>query len=210
MLLILLADDHTLFSDGLEMVLKKIAFSDCEFKQAQSWCGMHDLLSKQKFDLVLTDLFMPGRNDWKIELAQLVQTAEDTPVCVISASSSRENVHKVFELGCKGYLHKSFSAEKLGEALQKVLEGGVFFPSAADLAPLNQPALNNYSLVTARQREILLLLAEGKSNQQIAALLNLEESTVKRHVYNICKTLQVRSRGEAVHVARQFGILDSV
>lgn len=203
---VLLADDHALFSVGLAMILDTVIFPACEVVQVRSWTEAARSIRNDKFDLVLVDLFMPGNGSWKDELAEIVLITKDTPVCVISSSSSQDNLHAVFELGARGFLHKSVHPEKMKEVLLKVLNGKIFFPKRIDM-PSTIGSVPNYSLVTARQQEILFLLAEGKGNQSIADLLNLQESTVKRHVYNICKLLEVRNRGEAVHIARQMGLL---
>lgn len=204
---LLLADDHALFSIGLAMILDTVVFPSSEVVQARSWTEASHFVGNDKFDLVLVDLFMPGKNSWKEELRDIVSASGDTPVCVISASSSQDTVHAVFELGAQGFLHKSVHPDKMKEALITVLNGEIFFPKRIDMPVIVGTSLSQYSLVTARQQEILFLLAEGKSNQQIAGMFSLRESTVKRHVYNICKLLEVRNRGEAVHVARQMGLL---
>jgi len=206
---LLLADDHALFSVGLAMILDTVIFPSSEVIQVRSWTEACDFIQQDdgKLDLILVDLFMPGKGNWKDELVGVVAVAKDTPVCVISSSSSQENVHAVFELGALGFLHKSVHPEKMKDALTKVLSGKIFFPKRLDMPSTLGGAIPKYSLVTARQQEILFLLAEGKGNQQIADMLKLQESTVKRHVYNICKLLEVKNRGEAVHVARQMGLL---
>lgn len=204
---VLLADDHALFSVGLAMILDTVILPACEVVQVRSWTEAASRIRNDNFDLVLVDLFMPGKGSWKDELAEIVLITKDTPVCVISSSSSQDNVHTVFELGAQGFLHKSVHPEKMKDALLKVLDGKIFFPKRIDMPSTVRGSVPKYSLVTARQQEILFLLAEGKGNQSIADTLNLQESTVKRHVYNICKLLEVRNRGEAVHVARQMGLL---
>lgn len=204
---LLLADDHALFSAGLAMILETVIFPSCEVIQVKSWTEVLSHVGDDSFDMVLVDLFMPGKNGWKEELAELLLVTKETPVCVISSSSSKDNIHTVFELGAHGFVHKSINPEKMKQALTKVAAGKVYFPKRLDMPSSAEKATPKYSLVTARQQEILFLLAEGKGNQQIATTLNLRESTVKRHVYNICKALKVRNRGEAVHVARQTGLL---
>lgn len=189
------------------MILDTVIFPACEVVQVRSWTEAASRIRNDNFDLVLVDLFMPGKGSWKDELAEIVLITKDTPVCVISSSSSQDNVHTVFELGAQGFLHKSVHPEKMKDALLKVLDGKIFFPKRIDMPSTVRGSVPKYSLVTARQQEILFLLAEGKGNQSIADTLNLQESTVKRHVYNICKLLEVRNRGEAVHVARQMGLL---
>ncbi len=204
---LLLADDHALFSVGLAMILDTIIFPSSEVVQVRSWTEASSFIKNDNFDLILVDLFMPGKSNWKDELAGVVAAAKSTPVCVISSSSSQDNVRAVFELGAQGFLHKSVHPDKMRDALTKVLSGKIYFPKRLDMPSTVGGSIPKYSLVTARQQEILFLLAEGKSNQQIADMLNLQESTVKRHVYNICKILEVKNRGEAVHVARQMGLL---
>lgn len=191
------------------MILDTVIFPSSDVIQVRSWTEACTFIREDdgKLDLVLVDLFMPGKGSWKDGLADIVAAAKDTPVCVISSSSSQENVHAAFELGALGFLHKSVHPEKMKEALHKVLSGKVFLPRRLDMPATVGGSIPKYSLVTARQQEILFLLAEGKGNQQIADMLNLQESTVKRHVYNICKLFEVKNRGEAVHVARQMGLL---
>lgn len=189
------------------MILDTIIFPSSEVVQARSWTEAGSFIGNDNFDLILVDLFMPGKGSWKDELAEIVVATKDTPVCVISSSSSQDNVRTVFELGAQGFLHKSVHPNRMRDALTQVLNGKIYFPKRLDMPSTIGGSMPKYSLVTARQQEILFLLAEGKGNQQIADMLSLQESTVKRHVYNICKLLEVKNRGEAVHVARQMGLL---
>lgn len=200
---ILLADDHALFRQGLCMIVEEI-FLTCCITQCCCWEEVHQTISFHSFDLILLDIFMPKKHIWKEELKQLVQQNPDTPICIISASSEIEHIQTAFQLGVKGYICKTTEPSEMMNALLKISQGNIYFP------PQLQPFSNKIvSILTLRQQEILKLVAKGKSNKLIARQLHLSESTVKRHIYNICQILNTRNRIEAIEAARQQGLLSN-
>ena len=201
MMNILLADDHALFRQGLCMIIETI-FPTCYTIQCSCWEEVHQTISFHSFDLILLDIFMPKIHNLGEELDRLIQRNPNTPICIISASSEIEHIQTAFQHGAKGYICKTTEPSEMMNALLEISQGNTYFP------PQLQPFLNKtIPALTLRQQEILKLMANGKSNKLIARQLHLSESTVKRHIYNICQTLNTHNRVEAIEIARQQGLL---
>ena len=210
---ILIADDHELFREGLRHVLGQLednvqVVEAGDFSQAFALADSHP-----DIDIVLLDLNMPGAN-WDEGLPRLRATLpQDVPVVVLSAADDRRSVLQAVEMGAAGYIPKTSSSRVMLSALKLVLSGGVYLPPALieRSVPRGEglnPAVveQAMSILTPRQREVLSLLGEGKSNKEIARILELAEGTVKLHVTAILKALNVNNRTRAVVAAAQMGL----
>lgn len=154
-------------------------------------------------DVALVDLDLPP--DGGIAAVRRLAECSSTHTIVWSFEPSREAVLDAVRAGAHGYLHKETSPEGLVRALRGVVRGEA--PLARDLAALMIGALHDLdgqerarrqaAALSAREREVLELVAEGARNKQIASALTISEFTVKRHVQNILQKLQVPSRGAA-------------
>jgi DNA-binding NarL/FixJ family response regulator len=202
---VLLADDHAIFREGL-MLLIGTRFPQIEWYQANNWHEIHQVLLRSPITLALVDLNMPGQMPWPDEIRRLSKQVPKLPICILSATSDPEVIQSAFQLGIKGYIPKLVDIEELQQAISVVLSGRTYLPSQLWET---QPTTNNYdkAILTQRQSTIMRLLAQGNSNKQIGITLNLTESTVKRHVYNIFQTLAVNNRVEAIRSARQRGLI---
>jgi len=216
----LIADDHELFLQGLEFILHK-EYPQTEIVLAKNYTGIFDILKTQKnFDLILTDLAMPGA-DWLDAIAKIHQICADTPIIIISAVFEREILQKTYDLGVSGYVSKAFPNNLIIGAINLVLAGGVYIPpeilqmstkSSSEtiqklVKDLNQAQTKTDKILTPRQQEVLSCMAEGLSNKQIAYKLNLSEGTVKIHITLMMRTLEVTNRTAAVRKAVQLGLL---
>lgn len=210
---ILIADDHELFRDGLRHVLDQLGgeltiVEACDFPQAVAAVDAHP-----DMDIVLLDLNMPGMS-WNEGLQRLKDMLSDqVPVIVLSASDDRRHVLQAVNMGAAGFIPKTSSSRVMLSALKLVLSGGVYLPPALleqgnpqgdSLGPVANE--NAVSFLTPRQREVLALLGQGKSNKEIARVLQLAEGTVKLHVTAILKALNVNNRTRAVVAASQLGL----
>jgi len=208
---ILIADDHELFRDGLRHVLDQLG-GDLSIVEARDFPQAIQAVERdQDIDIVLLDLSMPGMawNDGLLRLRELLP--EQVPVIILSASDDRRHVLQAVNLGAAGFIPKTSSSRVMLSALKLVLSGGVYLPPA--LLEQNGPSdgatlanENAVSFLTARQREVLALLGQGKSNKEIARVLDLAEGTVKLHVTAILKALNVNNRTRAVVAASQLGL----
>ena len=219
---VLIADDHELFLKGLEFILSDFD-DDMSFISARSYTDIRKILEKdKKFDLVLTDLAMPGGN-WLEEIDYIHKALPDTPIIILSAVFDKEIVQKTIENGVSGYIPKTSSNEIILGAIHLVKSGGVYIPpellNASGSQELNELKTintdnsgkeenqNNSNLFTPRQIDVLKRLAKGESNKMIAYELGLSEGTVKLHVTAILKILKVYIRTGAVIEAAKRGII---
>lgn len=231
---ILIADDHELFRDGLRLVLSELG-PGVEVCHACSYDEVllavrEAATAGAPFDVVLLDLVMPGM-PWTEGLSALGTAAPATAVVILSASDDRRLVLETVRRGAKGFIPKTSSSKLMLSALRLVLSGGVYLPPAvleeggdpaallddpmaclndhgraADSVPAAVAAESADVPLTPRQREVLVLLGHGKSNKEIARILDLSEGTVKLHVTAILKALNVNNRTSAVVAASKLGL----
>lgn len=211
---ILIADDHELFRDGLRHVLGQLGEPLTVIEASDFEEALDAARTEGDLDLVLLDLTMPG-GDWTDGLVSLKDALPGKPVIVLSAADDRRHVLQAVNLGASGFIPKSSPSKVMLSALRLVLSGGVYLPPAL-LEPANQGS-DSFSqaateqaiaFLTPRQREVLALLGQGKSNKEIARVLELAEGTVKLHVTAILKALGVNNRTRAVVAASQMGLTE--
>ena len=218
---ILIADDHELFLKGLEIILSDF-FTTAKIEKAKNYTELLSLVDKEKsFDLILTDLAMPGRA-WLDALKEIHEKLPETPIIILSAVFEKEIVQKTLELGASGYIPKTSSNAVIISAINLVISGGAYIPiellketqcssfgELKQLEVLSQDVKieDKIKILSPRQLDVLKLIAEGKSNKQIAFDLGLSEGTVKLHVTAILKTLNVYNRTGAVAQATNLGLL---
>ncbi|MBC7906823.1 MAG: response regulator transcription factor [Rhodospirillaceae bacterium] len=210
---ILIADDHELFRDGLRHVLDQLGGTLTIVEASDFDQALAAVEREADIDIVLLDLGMPGMT-WNEGLQRLKELLPETvPLIVLSASDDRRHVLQAVNMGAAGFIPKTSSSRVMLSALKLVLSGGVYLPPALleqtasqgdGLSPLANE--NAVSFLTPRQREVLALLGQGKSNKEIARVLQLAEGTVKLHVTAILKALNVNNRTRAVVAASQLGL----
>ena len=203
---ILLLDDHRLFLDGLAHVLQQLG-DDIEIQEAQSTQHALTLIDDGGgMDLILADLSLPGLDGFAF-LDALRQRRVTTPVVVISGTTDITEIKRVLDMGALGFIPKSLDARSLIAALKQVMHGDIYLPPDLWQAILDAPPAaqnghkNGDSQIGKRQREVLQLMAEGKSNKEIATILHVAETTVKSHVGTLFKALDVRNRTACVREA---------
>lgn len=231
---ILIADDHELFRDGLRLVLKDLG-PNVVVMEASNYEAALDMVAESPgINILLLDLVMPGM-PWNEALRRLKEQAPDMPVVILSASEDRRLVLESVRLGAAGFIPKTSSSRVMLSALRLVMSGGVYLPpSLLDDTPdhaipdptslLSNPVHHGHHSpvmessdfdadseaesvpLTPRQREVLALLGQGKSNKEIARILDLSEGTVKLHVTAILKALNVSNRTGAVVAASRLGL----
>jgi len=163
-----------------------------------------------RFDLVLTGAATAEYLDLR-EIETLRQAFPETPIVVVAESDNPQRVRQILAAGVRGYLPASLSLKVLMGALDLVLAGGVYVPSSLIDANPSRAASGSWAAggaggepwneLTRRQRDVLALISQGKSNKLIADALTMSESTVKAHVKQIIKRLHVANRTQAALVA---------
>lgn len=225
---ILIADDHELFLKGLEFILHE-NLQNIDITPAQSYTEIFSILEQNNsFDLVITDLAMPGAN-WLDAINKIHQTLPETPIIIISAVFDKEILQQTLDIGVSGYIPKTASNNLIISAINLVLAGGVYIPhelmystkqsnleqeKKEYMAPLktlekltSTTSEHTQKSLTNRQIDIIKCIAEGLSNKQIAYKLNLTEGTIKVHITVILKILNVKNRTSAVIEAAKRGYI---
>ena len=207
---ILLIDDHTLFRSGIKALLARQ--TDCEVvgEAADGLSGLK-LIEQTRPDVVLLDLDMPVMNG-RETLAQIMSVHHEQTVLMLTISEDGDDLTECMRLGARGYLLKNIHADFLIEAVKKAYHGdNIFSPEMTarlvqSLIRPHQPESTPLDELTARELEILGHLSAGHSNKIIARHLDLAESTVKVHVQNILRKLELDSRVQAAVYAVQHNI----
>lgn len=208
---VLLADDHSIVRTALKYVLSELA-SELQVVEARSNSDIFSALdtNPEGFDLVMLDLRMPGMDGNGHAIAQVVQRVDPTPVCVFTVSEDPNEMRAVLAAGVRAYIPKTTDDGLIATILKLVLSGGSYVPPVLGGVDTESgfdgsgshassiPAKDIFPDLTRRQREVLALLAEGLSNQEIGERLDLNLSTVKSHVTAILRTLDVENRTQAV------------
>ena len=213
---ILLADDHDLVREALSLLFQQY-FEDCEVVEAGALDPALDhIAATNDFDLVLLDLRMPGMNGLEGLKRTLQKVAETTAVVLLSGAYRSEDVRHAIEAGAQGFIPKTLRGQALANAIQLVLAGEKYLPSSIlnDMTdgivggPDREKRMaggfgvgGGFARLTPREREVLALLSEGRPNKDIARHLDLREITVKYHLKNIYRKLNVSNRAQAVKTA---------
>ena len=211
---LILADDHAVVRSGLRMLLE--AQSDIEIiGEAESGTEAVDLVESLKPDIILMDIQMPGISG--IEATKLIR--EIVPGTAVLALTMHEDDQYFFEMlhaGASGYVPKRAAPDDLLTAIRTVARGEVFlYPSLAtrlvqDYVRRGEDTEKSkaYGELTPREHEVLIHIAEGQSNAEIAQQLVISVKTVDRHRENIMRKLNMHNRIELVKYAIKRGLID--
>jgi NarL family two-component system response regulator LiaR len=201
MIRVMLVDDHNVVRSGLATFLK--AYDDLELVgEAKNGLEALNLCRKNKPDVILMDLKMPEMDGIAATRAILADYP-DIKIIAMTSFEEEELVHGVLAAGAISYLLKNVSSDELSKAIRDAASGrSTLSPEAARVLvqatrPANQPGYD----LTEREREVLNLVVQGQSNQQIAETLVISITTVKAHISSILSKLLVSSRAEAIAFA---------
>jgi two-component system, NarL family, response regulator NreC len=210
---ILLADDHQLMRSGIRLMLERE--SDLSVVgEASDGREAVALAKSMRPDVVVMDIGMANLNG--IEAAQQVtQNRPEVAIVMLSMHSDESYVLRALKAGARGYLLKDSAEADLIKAVHAVAAGKSFFSPAVSKVLLDDyvrklkrsGADDAYDLLTPREREVLQLVAEGKSNKDIANLLNLSVYTVESHRSNLMEKLNLRGLPELILYAVRKGII---
>lgn len=202
---VLLADDHTLVADAIGALLRE------EFDLAGRVAdgrSLVDLAAALKPDVVVTDIAMPVLNG--IEATrEIVRAAPRARVVVVTQHANPHLAAEAVRAGAAGYVLKHSAAEELLQAVREVSAGRVFITPLISrdlLAALSHPA-DATPRLTPRQRQVLQLVAEGRTMKQVAAALNVSPRTAETHKYQIMELLGAHSTAELVQHAIRIGLV---
>ena len=208
---VLIAEDHPLFREGMRGRLDRVA-DVAVVGEAASGEEAVELAHKLEPDVILMDIKMPGLNG--IEATrEILRASPQIGVLMLTMFEDDDSVFAAMRAGAKGYLLKDSGGEGVVRAIRAVASGeAVFGPGVAERiigffsAPRTAAPQRAFPELTEREEEVLSLVAQGKSNREIARQLFVSLKTVRNHVSNILLKLQVADRAQAVIRARDAGI----
>lgn len=208
---VLIADDHSIVRSGLTHLVGELD-AQAEVVAATNFAQLNQLLDGAgPFDLVIMDLRMPGMGGLD-DVETVVKRVAPVPVVVFSMIDSPDEMRAVLSRGVRAFVPKSTDDVLVVNILRLVMAGGSYVPpvlgmpglgASPALKPPHQPSV--FDGMTRRQLEVLDLLAQGLSNQEIGERLGLNLSTVKTHVTGVLKALGVGSRTQAVLMVKESG-----
>ena len=208
---IALIDDHTLFRSGIKALLSRQNDFEVIGEAADGLSGVK-LVAQTRPDIVLLDLDMPVMNG-REALAQILSAHPEQTVVMLTVSEDSDDLTECMRLGARGFLLKNINADFLLDSIRKAVDGdNVFSPEMTArlvqslISPAAPPKNNELANLTPRELEILGYLAAGHSNKVIARHLDLAESTIKVHVQNILRKLELSSRVQAAVYAVQHKV----
>lgn len=200
---ILIVDDHPLFRAGFHAVLEQSELEAGVLSVSSVPEALQAMQRDGEIGLVLLDIHLKG--DDGFQALKLIGSRFPTTACIMISGDEGDGVAaRAVAAGASGFIPKSFTADEMIAAIQKVLAGEVFVPERTSTA-LSPESTG----LTLRQLEVISMLGRGFSNKEIARALDVAERTVKAHVSAVFEALNVRNRTQAVLVAQRRGYLPS-
>lgn len=211
---VLLADDQTLFRKAISALLNSTPNFEV-VGEAEDGTQAVKKAKDLKPDLILMDVRMPVCSG--IEATRQIKAeSPNMKIVILTVSDEEEDLFEAIKSGAQGYLLKNLRPDALFEYLEGVINGEVALTPAVATKVLNEfvrltrrPTfpVPVAEVLTAREKEILLLVAKGASNKEIAASLNITEGTVKNHLHHVLEKLHLRNRAQAAASALKDGLL---
>ncbi|MGU3291324.1 response regulator [Williamsia sp. M5A3_1d] len=215
---VVIADDQATIRDALAAMLDLV--SDLSVVgTAADGAGLVELVTAERPDVVLTDLRMPVM-DGAEATRMVLESFPDLPVVVLTTFDDDDSIFRALDAGARGYLTKDANRHEIAAAIraaaagqsvldrtvqQRLLAGAI---RSGGQSPAPSPS-TELDALTAREREVLVHMADGSSNREIAKALYVSESTVKTHINNVFAKLALRDRGQAIAFAHRNGLVGS-
>lgn len=208
---VLIADDHRIIRDGLKTMIEKEAGMEV-IAEAENGRELIRLVQKHRPNIVITDVSMPDMNGTEAT-RKIMEGIPGIRVIALSMHSDRRYVLGMLEAGASGYLLKDCAFEELATAIRQVARGNTYLsPRIAELVVngyLNKtsgPSHASGSMLTPREREVLQLLAEGRSAKEVASHIHVSVKTIETHRRNMMVKLNMRGIAELTKYAVREGL----
>lgn len=204
---VFIVDDHPVVVAGLQSLLGQLENIEVAGAASNAFEAI-SFLKAHAVDVILLDINLPDVSG--IDLCRKIR--KDFPeikILGISTFSDRSYISRMIENGAAGYLMKSASAGQIAEAIETVLNGKMYVSVSMEhvLRPLSVTAPGNLAVLTKREKEILGLIAEGLTNNQIAEKLFISQLTVDSHRKNLLTKLNVNNTASLIRVAMEQGLI---
>lgn len=210
---VLIADDHALFREGIRALLAQYDDLEVVGEAADGREAIAEVKARHP-EIVLMDIAMPGLGGLEATL-ELKKQAPDVKILILTQHENREYLSRFLRAGVSGYVLKRAAGTDLVAAIRAVHQGGTFLHP--DMAPAvvegylggMRPSAEDdpYESLTDREKQVLKLVAEGKTNKEIADILDISVKTAMGHRANLMQKLGMHNRAELVKFALQRGIV---
>lgn len=203
---LLIADDHPMFRAALRHALAAIA-PGAQIAEVASRSALEAAVAGgEPFDLAMLDLTMPGAMGFS-SLVYLRGERPELPVLIVSSDDHPRTIRRAQQFGAAGFVSKSAPAEDLNQAVTAVLAGGLWFPpQQAERNEADAQLAERLAQLTPQQLRVLMRMADGLLNKQIAYELSLAENTVKIHVTAVLRKLGCHSRTQAAVLVKGLSL----
>ena len=213
MIRILIADDHGIVRTGLKLLLERVEDMEVVGEAADGREAVR-LASELRPDIVIMDIGMPLLNGLDAA-AQIIRENEQLGLIILSMYADESYIVRALDAGARGYLLKDTADDDIERAIRCVATGRPFFSPSIAQALLDdylrlmreRRVQDSYDLLTDREREVLQLLAEGKSNKEAASVLDVSPHTIETHRQNLMQKLRLHNTAEIVLYAVRKGII---
>jgi DNA-binding NarL/FixJ family response regulator len=201
---ILIVDDHLMVLEGLKSLLQNIENLEIVGTASNAYDAIA-FLKQNEVDIAFLDINLPDLSG--IDLCLKIKEEFPEVKCLaLSTFAERSYISRMIQNGAMGYLIKSSSKEEILEAINRVQEGG-FFMNVNLLEPISEKENKTIPFLTRREKEVLQLIAEGMTNQQIADKIFVSVLTVNSHRKNLLTKFEVNNTASLIKVAAQNGLL---
>jgi two-component system nitrate/nitrite response regulator NarL len=208
----LIIDDHPVFIAALETLLKRMRRGMGVDTATSAEAALRHLEYHPDYQFILLDLTMPGLDGFAF-LRALQQRKLPIPVIIVSSSEEPETIHACINAGAVGYIPKSYDLDQMQKAMERIHDGEIYLPHAliqmtaqADESAVRQRC--EQIGISDKTYQVLLWLAKGKTNKEIADELHISVHTVKAHLAKLFERLQTGNRMDAVMEAIRLGLIE--
>lgn len=206
---ILLTDDHAVVRQGLKLILAD-HFRRAVFGEARNAQEAFDLVARQKWDVVVLDVTMPGRSGLEV-LKEMKRMRPRMPVLVLSMHPEDQFAVRMLKTGAAGYLTKDSAGDELVGAIQKVMSGGRYVSSSLAERMASYLDLDIHKApherLTNREFLVLRMIASGRTVSQIAQELSLSVKTISTYRARLLEKMDMKNNAELTHYALQKGLV---
>lgn len=209
---ILVIDDHPVFQDGIAVILETLLPNAIIFSALNAAEGIEQARNRADLDWVFVDYQLPDADGLNI-IERLNALMIAAPIIMMSGVDDLEVISKAMKLGVSGFIHKSGGKQIFKDCLDTIEQGRVYLPSDTQVRlehyrqTIGRQTDSIKKQLSSRRMDVLLLVAEGYSNQEIANSLSITEATVKSHVSALMSILDADSRYHCVAEARKLGLI---
>ena len=210
---VLIADDHAILREGLRALLRladdlEVVGEAADGREAVARCA------QLRPDVVVMDINMPGLGGLEATL-EIRRSQPDVKVLVLTQYDDREYIRRALQAGVSGYLLKKSAGAELAAAIRAAARGGLVLDPAVAKEALREPAAhggqggegNRYDALTDREKQVLRLVAEGKSNKEVADVLGISVKTAMSHREHVMEKLHLHGRTELIKFALKKGVI---